>query len=198
MLRGWGGGRRVSSPKTRAKRFVEACWTGDVEAFWANIDLTAYDEEFWPLAMKGAARLSAVSLEIQAEFMKAWIKYTVLVECCGDRRLVADALQVLMPPKYAGKPLRLFRGADLAEWVEGTYGYSWTTRLEIAKGFAKDGLGRYRQIGAVLTTIAPPEAIFRVLEGGEEAEVVVDPFGLGKVSVIERFQVPFPNLLEAS
>jgi len=69
------------------------------------------------------------------------------------------------------------------------YSFSWSTDITIAGAFAHK---RY-ETGldcALLSTVAPPSAILLKLESSpgyyDEGEVIVDPFALGKVEVVER------------
>jgi uncharacterized membrane protein YdbT with pleckstrin-like domain len=100
--------------------------------------------------------------------------------------------------------MQLYRGTHSGERRRRLYGFSWTTSIEIARNFATPphwpGLH-----GVVLATTAPPGAILRVREEGgyyDEGEVIVDPFRLGKVTVVERDrsatpQSPTPHLTAA-
>jgi|SRR5215207_6636457 len=80
-------------------------------------------------------------------------------------------------------------GAGASERRRRLYGFSWTSKLDLAREFADDHRRREPDGGVVLETLAPAEAILLIRkEKGyyDEAEVVVDPFRLGKVAVVER------------
>jgi hypothetical protein len=65
------------------------------------------------------------------------------------------------------------------------YGFSWTTSVKVARGFAE----HWQTAGnnaVVLETVASPEAILLVRRDKKhfnEREVVIDPFSLGIVTV---------------
>ena len=107
----------------------------------------------------------------------------------GNRAVLARALRLLLPRNYLGGPLTLYRGASFRERHYGTYGFSWTTDRAIAQNFAE----RYKIDGGVLLeTVATPEAVLLVRRPEDyydEGEVVLDPFRLGRVRVVERFAV---------
>ncbi|WP_267427801.1 hypothetical protein [Methylobacterium sp. GC_Met_2] len=101
---------------------------------------------------------------------------------------MARALHVLMPPIGLGEPLLLYRGTTASERSRRVYGFSWSTRREIAQRFAEQA--SVASGGAVLLeTLAPPSTVHLNREdegyyGG--GEVVVDPYKLAAVRVVER------------
>jgi hypothetical protein len=117
---------------------------------------------------------------------------------------MVKALRVLMPRGYQGAPLRLYRGTGADERRYHHYGFSWTTRLETARDFAESrgcsSVLKTDGSAVVLETIAPADAILLVREPGEyangdfdEDEVVVDPYKLGQVKVVERLEALPPR-----
>jgi hypothetical protein len=103
----------------------------------------------------------------------------------GSRRVVADALQVLLPRNYTGSPLTLYRGTSNHE-RRRLFGFSWTTDVAIAQKFAKHWAKH--QTGLVLRTLAPPTAVLLIRQPEDyydEGEVVVNPYRLNKVEVSE-------------
>jgi hypothetical protein len=84
--------------------------------------------------------------------------------------------------------LPVYRGATFKERKTHAYGFSWTTKVDAARGFAE----RWREFeggAVVLETTAPAEAILQTIDGTAtsfESEVIVDPFKLRSVRVMER------------
>jgi hypothetical protein len=123
-----------------------------------------------------------------------------------DEMIRIDGKLYRLPPEFAkrrvlmprndrpAESLRLYRGAGWQERRRRLYGFSWTTRLNHARSFAE----HWRQGqsgGVILETLAPPDAILLVRDDEgyyDEAEVVVDPFRLGKVTVCERLPAHQP------
>jgi len=169
--------------------FASACKAGDVDAFFAAVDFINETFDSWRHAMKKVGQLSCVSDEICQAFLGIWIESKMLPLAVGDRRLLANALRVLMPGTYRGAPMRLYRGASAGERRRRLYGFSWTTRIEIARDKFADQRRSFTGGAVVLETIAPADAILIVREDEDyydEGEVVVDPFKLGRVEVNER------------
>ena len=186
-----------------ARAFPYACGTGDPDLLHeaaVRLDETGG----WKLAMKLASRLPSVSREVQYSFESLWIERKGLSLTVGDRPTVAKALRILFPGNYIGEPLRLYRGTNRGERRRRHYGFSWTTDKAIAQSFAdthsetarslakelpKEGPFAYSTDleGLLLETVAPPEAIFLMRETDghyDEREVVVDPFRLGRITVV--------------
>jgi hypothetical protein len=114
--------------------------------------------------------------------------------CAGDRPLVANALRVLLLGGYSGPPLTVYRGTSNTERRRRLYGFS--IDVAVARRFAEPyawpppsvGTSRPDQ-GVVLQTSAPREAVLLIRKRGDyydEGEVVVDPFRLGRIEVVER------------
>src|SRR4051812_11199636 len=95
-----------------------------------------------------------------------------------------------MPGNYQGPSLTLYRGANWNERRCHRYQFCWSTEIDVARKFAEPWTTT--SVGAVvLRTAAPAQAVLliRSAEGWyDEAEVVVDPFALGVVEVVERLQ----------
>jgi hypothetical protein len=184
---------RIAAERRNSRRagvlFAKACAEGDVHAILAATDWVNETVDGWTYAMKLVGRLGNVSETTRNVFLSIWIETKFLPLMVGNRPVMAKALRVLMPGGYNGPALRLYRGTSAGERQRRLYGFSWTTRLEIAR----DKFGEHHRPapdGAiVLETIAPPQAILLVREDEDyydEGEVVVDPFRLGTVRVIER------------
>jgi hypothetical protein len=170
----------------------------------------AISGDAWRVAFKGLATLPSVSPEIQQAFLPVWITSKMPLRV-NNRCVLANALRLLLPG-YDGPPIRVYRGAGAHERRRKVYQFSWTTDIEEARRFADDWRPHRVQIppglvagdgadgwehitnpegGVVLRTLAPPEAILLVREPEDyydEGEVVVDPFRLGRIEVVERLQ----------
>jgi hypothetical protein len=175
--------------RSGARPFEAACRTGDTQAFFRAVDfINQRTIDGWRLAMRRVSRLPAVSQEIRSAFLDVWIQMKMLPARVGDRRTLAEALKVLMSPVGPSSPMTLYRGASWSERTRRQYGFSWTSRLDIARSFGE----HWKQIspgGVILRTVAPSEAILLVRENVDyydEGEVVVDPFALGRIEVGER------------
>jgi hypothetical protein len=173
-----------------ATAFARACAEGEVDKLYcAHQGLNESSGcDAWRLAMAKVARLERVSPEIKAAFLNIWIESKMLPLRVGHRRTMANALRVLMPGDYAGPPLTLYRGTHQGERRTGQYGFSWTNERATARSFAKHWAQSLSE-GALLQTVAPPEAILLVRKPEDyydEDEVVVDPYHLGRVTIAER------------
>ena len=147
--------------------------------------------------------------EVQNAFLDVWIESKMLRPNVGSHPVLAAALRVLFQCNYSGPSLTLYRGAGSNKRRCRLYGFAWTTDIDVARKFARDEAvsackatardSANRTIealcpaleGVILQTLAPPEAILLSRKPekyyGEE-EVIVDPFRLGKVKVIERLR----------
>jgi hypothetical protein len=177
-----------------AKAFERVCRDGRADllsdaAHW----LGEATLDGWRLAFLKVARLPHVSPEKQTAFVNVWVEHKMLPLTVGDRRVVADALRVLMPAGYSGPPMTLFRGAGARERRRRMYGFSWTTDVAIAHKFAEHwAQPSIESTGIVLKTLASPEAVLLTRQPEDyydEGEVVVDPYRLGRVEVVERLTV---------
>jgi hypothetical protein len=172
-----------------AKALYTACRLGKVDEFLAAVDLINASADGWRDAMRRISKLSAVQDDIRSAFLTVWIESKHLPLRIGDRTITARALRLLMRPSPVSSPMLLYRGTSAGERKRHIYGFSWTTRLEIARDKFAD-MRRTSLGGAVvLRTIAPPSAILLVREDKEyydEGEVVVDPYKLGSVELVQR------------
>jgi hypothetical protein len=140
--------------------------------------------------MHHVGKLPKVSSEIQNAFLEIWVESKVLPLRVGDRPALARALRLLMPGNYQGPSLTLYRGANWNERRWHRYQFCWSTKLDVARKFAE----RRRSTGegaVVLRTVASARAVLliRPAEGWyDEGEVVIDPFALGVVEVVERLK----------
>jgi len=170
-----------------AKMFVDACVSGNVEAFWAAVDALNESVGGWKKAITYAARLTSANPVIQHSFLAVWVESKMLNFRSGSRVSMLKAVRTLLPRTEVIGPVRLFRGAAAIEQKRRAYGLSWTTDRAVADRFAQER--RRWDGGSVLfEALAPPDAILHVLEHVEgyyeEAEHVVDPERLARVKVI--------------
>ena len=171
-----------------ARSFSDACARNDACALAEAVDALHSTCDGWRFAMRRVGRLTAISDATRLAFQPIWIESANLPLRVGHRPTLAAALRVLMPKNHNGVALRIFRGANSLELRRRTWGFSWTTDVDVARNFAS----RHRVAddhGIVLETVAPAEAVlwFREPEDYyDEREIVVDPYRLGKVSVVER------------
>jgi hypothetical protein len=179
--------------------FARICKEGDADRLYAAHQfLNESGPDAWRLAMRRLAKFERVSPEIQNAFVSIWIESKMLPLRVGNRSVLARALRVLMPGASTTSPITLYRGTSHHERRYHRYGFSWTTDLSWARQFAEKwaqpvpaltGMTGPAWGGVVLQTEAPPEAILLVRppEGFyDEGEVVVDPFALNAVKVVER------------
>jgi hypothetical protein len=199
--------RSAPPPERRAEFLEKRREARDAAAFFARVcqegraellDTTRQyiddcgDDDAWRLAMAKVARLPRVSLEIQAAFIPIWVGSQSLPRRVGHRPTMAAALRVLMPGRYSGPPLVLYRAADTSERRRRTYGFSWTFEIDTARLFAgqiqpfQQGIGTFQCV--IFKTLAPAEAVLLIQQREEygEGEVVVDPYRLRKVEIVER------------
>ena len=138
------------------------------------------------------AKLAGVTEEVQSAFLWIRVESKHLPLDIGNRRVCADGLRVLMPAEYLGPPLTLYRGTIAQERRHRRYGFSWTLDVAVARKFASKWTQEaLSSEGIVLKTLARPEAILLVRQPVnyfDEGEVVVDPFQLDKVDVVERLR----------
>jgi hypothetical protein len=175
-----------------AANFAAVCSRGDADELY-NAGLWL-DEcvDAWRLAMAKVARLPAVSRSIQEAFVPIWVEHKMLPLNVGNRPVLVRALRVLMCSSYTGSPLTLYRGTTNGERRRHLYGFSWTTDQTKAREFAEQRTHPEFQVeGVVLQAVVPAEAILLVRKPEDyydEGEVVVDPFGIGRIRVIERLR----------
>jgi hypothetical protein len=176
-----------------AKIFARVCESGSEDELRGAASLLYEQIDAWRPAFVKVAKLPCVTKEVQNAFLSVWIENKMLPLHVGNRRVCADALRVLMPADYSGSPLTLYRGTAAHERRRRLYGFSWTLDIAIARKFAKHWAqplpAPLTSEGVVLKTVARPEAILLVRQPEnyfDEGEVVVDPFQLDKVDVIER------------
>ena len=131
-------------------------------------------------------------------FIPIWVETKMLPLTVGDRPVLAAALRRLMPRDYSGPRLTLYRGAADYERRRRFYGFSWTTEIDTARSFAAPLVTSHSRVGlspmhgVVLRTVAPPDAILLIRQPEDyydEGEVVVDPFRIGKVALVEQLKL---------
>ncbi|MGH6670443.1 MAG: hypothetical protein ACRECV_00525 [Xanthobacteraceae bacterium] len=137
------------------------------------------------------ARLTEVPADFRQQMLDLHsTKGHRLREEVGDLVLI-DAYRSVLPP-YTGPKRLLYRGDGAQNRRYRTYGLSWTTDVDQARGFARGW--RIADGGSVLLeTMAEPDAIIAApaehenMLCPEECEYIVDRRRLGKVKVLERF-----------
>ncbi|MDQ6734645.1 MAG: hypothetical protein M3Z35_11140 [Nitrospirota bacterium] len=173
--------------RAAAKAFVAACAGDDPDALTDAVDLIETTVSDWRGAMYGVGKLPTVHSAIQEAFLPIWVQYKMLPLHVGSRMVLARALRKLLPGQYEGPPLRLFRGASGRERKTRAYGFSWTTRQDMARQFAEHWR-RAAHGGVVFETTATAHAVLLIREEGasyDEGEVVLDPFALSRVRTID-------------
>lgn len=185
-----------------ARFFVDAARRGDTAEF-RSLGSVLDDQTLrgWHHALVGISGLASVSTNIRSAFLEIWVENKSLSIHIDNRRLLVKALRVLFPCDYDGPPLSLFRGTRRFERRRRRYGFSWTTKIEVARSFADEHSAKVKEAtavglthfdypgneGIILEAVAPAAAIMLMREGEnyyDEGEVVVDPFGLGKISTL--------------
>jgi hypothetical protein len=168
-----------------AAMFFEAIRDSNVDLLQVAVEyLNNHTVDGWKGAMRLAARCEAVSPEIQDAFLTVWIETGSFPLRVGHRPTLAAALRKLLPRTPGVGPMTLYRGTGTLERRRRLYGFSWTTDREMARNFAAGN----PDPGIILETVAPADAILIVREAEDfydEAEVVVDPYRLGKIRVAE-------------
>jgi hypothetical protein len=173
-----------------AAAFARACEEGRVDQLYNAADWLNECVDAWRLAMIKVARLPSVASEVRDAFLPIWIESKMLPLNVGNRRVLADALRVLLPGDYTGPSLSLYRGTGGFERRRRIYGFSWTMDVTIARKFAEHwAQPALNEGGVILKTVAPPEAILLIRQPEDyydEGEVVVDPFRLSQIKLVER------------
>jgi hypothetical protein len=113
-----------------------------------------------------------------------------------------------MPGGYEGEPLTLYRGTDAPEQGRRISGFSWSTDKAIARRFAERWASVSAELrasgfqpaltggGVLMRALAPAAAILLMREPEDyydEGEVVVDPYRLGRIELIERLHCEKPR-----
>lgn len=175
--------------RAAAKAFAEACAAGDPEALQDVAGAFEGLEDGWRLAFREVAKLPTVAPAAQDRFVHLWLSTKELPRRVGDPKTLVAGLRKLFPRPIVPEPMLVYRGAEQSE-LRRRKGFSWTVRIEKAREFAQR-FHDWEKGGVVLETIAPPEAILLVCgnpdpEYYDEGEVIVDPFLLGAIRVVER------------
>ena len=171
------------------EEFVRAVAASDVKAFppaFGNSLELSYLAEALPKILD-----LNPSPELRRLFRSLWVRYAYRIrDEAGHRDMLLAALRVLMPRFRGAKSIRVYRGANIAEWnTPELIGCSWTTKIEIARGFMGGSIDGLLKEAVLLSAIAPPEAIITRIGRDDdvgEAEVVVDPRVLRDIEVLER------------
>jgi hypothetical protein len=194
----WGRARlrdEQRQAKQAADIFACVCRDGEADRLYnAHLALNDSSSDAWRLAMAKVAKLPRVSPAIQHAFLPIWIESKMLPLRVGPT--MAAALRLLLPGEQLSSPLMLYRGTHDGERRRRLYGFSWTTDIVTARSFAEhwsQSVPGNKFQGLVLQTEAPPEAVLLIRKPEDyydEGEVVVDPFRLGRVEVVERLTIP--------
>jgi hypothetical protein len=109
-----------------------------------------------------------------------WVSIEFPMKLLGKQRLVrmfrfagfvTDTEGITAPTE----PLTVYRGADIA----ARYGLAWTTNEAIAAWFARRHSWMFPQSRQRLYTVTiAPRHVLGILQGRNEAEVIVNPLGL--------------------
>lgn len=181
--------------RAAAKAFAEACAAGDTEALHCAASAFEGFEDGWRLAFREVAKLPVAAPAAQDRFLHLWLSTKELPHRVGDPKTLVAGLRKLFPRPVVTEAMLLYRGAEQSE-LRRRKGFSWTVRIEKAREFA-ERFHNWEKGGVVLETVAPPEAILLVrgnpdTEYYDEGEVIVDPFLLGAVTVVERHRSAEP------
>lgn len=174
-----------------AQRFENACRSGDFDAVLDATDCLGNSPDDWRLAMRRAAGLGSVHPDVKAAFLIAWVTHKHIPLSVGHRPTIAKALRVLLPRTPVSSPTTIYRGCMDRERRRRTYGFSWTTSIDVAKAFA----GAAGDGGVVLQAVANPEAVLVVRDMRDdeinfgnspydENEIIIDPFQIGSVTAL--------------
>lgn len=186
---------RATARRTLAN-LTAAISIGDAEAAVTAL-IEASQLFILPQAIRRIARLHDASDSVREAFLAMWVyRGDHLRQEAGSDLELIDALRVMLPP-YRGPSLTLYRGDGAWNRRRRTYGLSWTTSVEVARGFAA-GIWRNTEGGSVVVRCdAPAEAIICApsLEGSryDEAEFLVDRRRLGRVRLVERYSACRPS-----
>ena len=187
---------RLLKERREARRaaavFAAVCANGDAEKLYdAGLLLDESSYNAWYLAMTKVGKLPAVGRDIQEALLSVWVERKNLALDVGNRRVLLNALRRLMPCDYKGPALTLYRGTRGGERRRHIYGFSWSTDLVTARKFTERWV--QGETGAiVLQATVSADAILLVRNPEDyydEGEVVVDPFRIGKVKLLERITV---------
>ena len=145
----------------------------------------------WARAMREIFRLPSVPGTTREWFLDIYLRYSEHIRHEGEDRALLSGLRMLLP-RYDGPPLTLYRGDGFHNRCRRTYGPSWTSSIEVARGFAEDGVWRCTTGGSVLLeAYAPLEAIIcapaLIDDRYGESEYIVDRRKLPSGRVVERF-----------
>lgn len=150
-------------------------------------------------AFRAIAGLSA-SDDFRQRWLRIFKRYGDLLRSNIDHDLsLIDGLRVLLP-SYSGPARTVYRGDGVPNRRRRTYGPSWTTDANVARGFAEIAARNYIEGGVLLEAFAPAAAIicepaiFTELFDDEQ-ELIVDRRKLREVKVLERFPVTTAKLV---
>ncbi|HEV2596233.1 MAG TPA: hypothetical protein VGU01_13640 [Sphingomicrobium sp.] len=183
---------RASERRKRAEfvsMFERACEGGDINAFLHAVDgINEYGA--WPKAFARISRLSSIQSAVKDEFMQVWVESKLMGLTAGDRKTLVHALRLLFPASACPTvPLQVYRGAGALERKRAAYGVCWTSDPSVARTFA-DEYQHWPSGSVILSAVVPPAGVIMIRDNVpgyyEESEVVVDPFMLENIRVIER------------
>src|SRR5215207_11497797 len=100
------------------------------------------DDDAFTRAMQAVAKLPRSSPELQSLCVRMWLRNgDLLRDRAKSANALAAGLRVLLPP-YTGPSLTIYRGDSWRNRCRRTYGLSWTTSIDVARGIASGGLWR--------------------------------------------------------
>jgi hypothetical protein len=142
-------------------------------------------------ALRGAALIKGLSGGFREQMLVVFVRWGDSIRTAAPSDLLLLDFFWAVLPRYDGRAVVLYRGETFENRRRKTYGWSWSDRAEVARGFA-NGFQRTCRGGSVLIkTRASAAAIISapaLLNNryGEE-EYIVDRRHLSVVEVRERF-----------
>jgi hypothetical protein len=176
-------------PKERARygnpvqAFRNAVRESDIEAFFRSFTAVEKRKAFF------RAFKAIVGLEPTAEFRNGFLsiwrtRRESLRVAVGDDQTLVRGLKAILP-RYDGPSVKLYRGEAWENHRHRSYGFSWTSRVTIAKGYAQSGASVCLGGSVLIETVAPSDAI--VYARSIEGDYVVDRRLLKDVIPLRRF-----------
>jgi hypothetical protein len=168
--------------------FAKAFQAGDLEGMarlWAPLEETVlYGMRH---AFRQCAALQSVPENAKEAFLRMWLSNgDSLRQAVSNDLILVKALRVMLP-SYTGSAMTIYRGESKRNRWWQTYGASWSTDIEVARGFARSRAKMYEGGAVLLRTEAPTEAIVLHINDFVEDECIVDRRLLGRVEVLERY-----------
>jgi hypothetical protein len=100
-------------------------------------------------------------------------------------------------PRYTGDNRTVYRGESVDRWLRRNCGFAWSSRIEVARDFARVLNAIEPDGGVLLSTLAPANSIIagpsEHSQGLGEDEYVIDRRKLVEVVYIETFPAVWGN-----